>query len=32
MTQLNKFLHKKSQKNIIDNNILSMINSTVEFT
>jgi len=29
--QLNKFLHKKTQKNIIDINILSMVNSTVEF-
>jgi len=29
--QLNKFLHKKTQKNINDINILSIVNSIVEF-
>jgi len=29
--QLNKFLHRKTQKNVIDNNILSMVKSTTEF-
>jgi len=28
--QLNKFLHRKTQKNVIDNNILSMVTSTKE--
>jgi len=31
VAQLNKFLHKKTQKNAIDNNILSMVKSTIEF-
>jgi len=31
VAQLNKFLHEKTQKNAIDNNILSMVKFTIEF-